>query len=94
MPSRIASSHRSARTEIVAARRRISFVEEQVDDAQHTVDPFRQIFGARWIDDDVVISNLSFRAYETLRDRRLRREKARAISEVLKPHAVLSVKAI
>jgi hypothetical protein len=61
--------------EIVAARCGIAFVEEQVEHAQHAVDSRRQVVGAWWIDNDIVVSNLSFRANEALRDRRLRREK-------------------
>ena len=61
--------------QIVTARCGVSFVEQQIDHAQHTIDSRGQIVRAWWIDNYAMIPDLSFRTHETLRDRCLRREK-------------------
>ena len=65
-PSRIASSERSRRVERVARRRRVAFVEHEVDDVQHGVEPVGQVRAGGHLIRNLCVLDLVLGAHDAL----------------------------
>ena len=59
----------------VAARCRVAFVEDQVDDVQHRVEPIGQLGEGRYLVRNAGVADLAFGAHDALRQRRGRRQE-------------------
>src|SRR6185437_9153691 len=60
---------------IVAGRRRIAFVEHQIDDPEHRGEALGELLAARYFELYAMLGKGSLRPYDALRDRRLGQEK-------------------
>ena len=70
-PRRSASSHSVGPHPVVAARRRVAFVEDEVDDLEHRRQPRGQLGAARHLERHARLGQRPLGAHDPLRDRRL-----------------------
>ena len=74
-PSRMASPTGRARVSDRAGGRRVSFVEHEVDDAQHRVEPRRQLGRRRHLIRNARVADLRLRAHDALGEGGRRRQE-------------------
>ncbi len=60
---------------IVAGGRRVAFVEHEIDDTEHRLEPLGELLAARHLERHARLGQRALRAHDALRDRRLRNEE-------------------